>query len=208
MSREPSIQLKKSHLFNECNRDKVYPYTDAQYVYYTQTGTDEEKTVQEVLDGLLAKPDDTPKPEGTGLTDEQLDALKAWLKSELKTEIKQEIENEIRSSIMTDIELAVSGALLKQFFDPELQTESKQISLEALTAENNPYKDCILTFKGTHSTYPQNIDVPDFWLHKNAKVVYSDGATTMNVTGDVNINGEVNAKGLYDTSEESNEQGQ
>jgi len=207
MSREPSIQLKKSHLFNECNRDKVYPYTDAQYVYYTQTGTDEEKTVQEVLDSLLAKPDDTPKPEGTGLTDEQLDAIKAWLKSELKPEIEREILSDITSDIMYQVRTLISSVFMKQFFDPELQTESKQISLEALTSENSQYKDCIMTFKGTHTTY-ETIDIPDFWLHKNAKISSSNGDTTINVTGDVNINGEVNAKGLYDTSEESNEQGQ
>lgn len=200
MSREPSIQLKKSHLFNECNRDKVYPYTDAKYVFYTQTGTDEEKTVQEVLDGLLAKPDpeDDPEPinpSEIGLTDEQYNALKA----DLKRDIKQEI--------LTEIRLMLSSVFLKQFFDPELQTESKQISLEALTDPNSQYKDCIMTFKGTHTT-DEVIDIPDFWLHKNAKISSSNGDTTINVTGDVNINGEVNAKGLYDTSEENNEPGQ
>lgn len=193
MSREPSIQLKKSHLFNECNRDKVYPYTDAQYVYYTQTGTDEEKTVQEVLDGLLAKPDpeDDPTPidpSDVGLTEEQYNALKA----DLKRDIKQEI--------LTEIRLMLSSVFLKQFWDAET---ANQISSSNLSG----YAGCMMTFKGTHTT-DETIDIPDFWLHKNAKISSSNGDTTINVTGGVNINGEVNAKGLYDTSEESNEQGQ
>lgn len=197
MSREPSIQLKKSHLFNECNRDKVYPYTDAQYVFYTQTGTDEEKTVQEVLDGLLAKPDPdedpTPiDPSEIGLTDEQYNALKA----DLKRDIKQEIRNEI----LTEIRLMLSSVFLKQFWDAET---NNQISASNLSG----YAGCMMTFKGTHTT-DETIDIPDFWLHKNLKVASSNGDTTVNVTGDVNISGEINAKGLYDTSEESNEQGQ
>lgn len=194
MSREPSIQLKKSHLFNECNRDKVYPYTDAQYVFYTQTGTDEEKTVQEVLDGLLAKPDpdeDPIDPGTTGLTPEQI--------TELYNIFKDRMYDELRDEILRSITLPRYDKLFEGFYDAET---GSQISYENL----GNYNGCLMTFEGKKSVYSGTDDVPKIYLHKNAMLTNNRPTTPLQTT--MSINGEINAKGLYDTSEESNEQGQ
>lgn len=184
MSREPSIQLRKDHLYNECNRDKVYPYTDAKYVYYTPSKEGGvETTVQDALDSLTATTVDTP--DGQTI---DVDALKAEIYAEVERRINEATRGAIKWS---DIDHVEESGLL--------QVEHGAAYGTRLQVDNLSYFN-----RGNNGEF---VIGRALVVNGDTTIGNQQNNNTLTVNGNVTSNGTITGAGVYDSTQDTTQNG-